>query len=178
MQPYQKIPGQMALRGEFVSLTLIMIILAGMILASIVMLSLNHYFYMRRRLTDLRLESINEVNWLLAQFLTNCITDRDYVPSEDFLHAFRAATSKTWALFSHATCRIFKQVEAMVEPNLGAPPGGKRDVDAFLQAQDAALRALYRETGLRVPRSLPSRSTAILSSSEHSTSESVSDSSQ
>jgi len=63
-----------------VTLTLVMTILAGMILVSIVMLSLNHYFYMRRRLTDVRLESIHEVNWLLAQYLTNWITDRDYVP--------------------------------------------------------------------------------------------------
>lgn len=156
------------------TLTLVMTILAGMILVSIVMLSLNHYFYMRRRLTDVRLESIHEVNWLLAQYLTNWITDRDYVPSEDFLHTFRAATSKTWALFSDSTCQILKQIEAMVDPNLGAPPGGKRDVDAFLQAQDAALRALYRETGLRVPRSLLSRSTAMVSSSERNPSEGVS----
>lgn len=156
------------------SLTLVMTILAGMILASIVMLSFNHYFYMRRRLTDLRLESIHEVNWLLAQFLTNCMADRDYVPSEDFLHTFRAATSKTWALFSDPTCQIFKRVEAMVEPNLGADPGGERDVAAFLQAQDAALRALYRETGLRVPRSLLPRSTAIASPGEHSPAERIS----
>ena len=156
------------------SLTLVMTILAGMILASIVMLTLNHYFYMRRRLTDLRLESIHEVNWLLAQYLTNWITDGDYVPSEDFLHTFRAATSKTWALFSDTTCQIFRRIEVMVDPNLGARPGGKRDVDAFLQAQDAVLRALYRETGLRVPRSFLPRSTAIVSSGESSPSESVS----
>jgi hypothetical protein len=151
-----------------------MAILAGMILASIVMLSLNHYFYMRRRLTDVRLESIHEVNWLLAQFLTNWITDRDYVPNEDFLQSFRAATSKTCALFSDTTFQIFKRIEAMVEPNLGARPGGERDVDAFLQAQDAALRALYRETGLRVPRSLSPRSTAMASSGERQPSESAS----
>ena len=151
-----------------------MAILTGMILASTVMLSLSHYFYMRRRLTDVRLESIHEVNWLLAQYLTNWITDRDYVPSEDFLHTFRAATSKTWALFSDTTCQTLKQIEAMVDPNLGASPGGKRDVTAFLQAQDAALRALYRETGLRVPRSLLSRSTAMVSSGERNPSEGVS----
>lgn len=154
------------------TLTLIMTIFAGMIVASIVMLSLNHYFYMRRRLADLRLESIHEVNWLLAQYLTNCLTDSDYVPREDFLQAFRAATSKTWALFSDATCQILRRVEAMVEPSLGAP-GGKRNVDAFLQAQDAALRALYRETGLRVPRSLLPRSTARAPSAEGSPSEGV-----
>jgi hypothetical protein len=153
---------------------LVMAILAGMILAITVMLSLNHYFYMRRRLTDVRLESIHEVNWLLAQYLTNWITDRDYVPGEDFLHTFRAATSKTWALFSDNTCQTLKQIEAMVDPNLGAPPGGKKDVDAFLQAQDAALRALYRETGLRVPRSLLSRSAAMVSSRERNPSEGAS----
>jgi len=157
-----------------VSLTLVMAILTGMILASTVMLSLSHYFYMRRRLTDVRLESIHEVNWLLAQYLTNWITDRDYVPSEDFLHTFRAATSKTWALFSDTTCQTLKQIEAMVDPNLGAPPKGRRDIDAFLQAQDAALRTLYRETGLRVPRSLLSRSTAMVSSGERNPSEGVS----
>ena len=155
-------------------LTLAMTILAGMILVIIAMLSLNYYFYMRRRLMDVRLESIHEVNWLLAQFLTNWISDREYVPSEDFLQTFRAATSKTWALFSDPTCQIFKRIEAMVDPNLGARPGGERDVNAFLQAQDAALRALYRETGLRVPRSLLPRSTAVVSSGERGPSEGVS----
>jgi hypothetical protein len=143
---------------------IVMIILAGMMLVSIVMLALNHYLYMHRRLTDVRLEAIHEVNWLLAQFLTNWTADRDYVPSEDFLQSFRAATSKTWALFSGDTCQILRRIEAMVDPNLGAHAGGTREVDAFLQAQDAALRALYRETGLRVPRSLLPRSTAMPSS--------------
>src|SRR5689334_21159272 len=97
---------------------LVMIIVVGMMLVSIVMLSLNHYFYMQRRLTDVRLESIHEVNWLLAQFLTNCTADRNYVPSEDFLQSFRAATSRTWALFSDTTCQILRRIEAMVDPNL------------------------------------------------------------
>jgi hypothetical protein len=143
-----------------------MIILAGMMLVTIVMLSLNHYFYMRRRLTDVRLEAVHEVNWLLAQFLTNCTVDRDYVPSEDFLQSFRAATSKTRALFSGTTCQIFRRIEAMVDPNLGARPGRTRDVDAFLQAQDGAIRALYREAGLGVPRSRLPRNEATLSSGE------------
>jgi hypothetical protein len=151
-----------------------MIFLGGMMLVSIVMLSLNHYFYMQRRLTDVRLESIHEINWLLAQFLTNWTVDRDYVPSEDFLQSFRAATSKTWALFSDPTCRMLGRIEAMVDPNLGAHPESARDVDAFLQAQDAALRALYRETGLRVPRSLLPRSTALPGSSERRHPEGVS----
>ena len=146
------------------SLTLIMIILAGMMLLSIVMLSLNHYFYMQRRLTDVRLESIHEINWLLAQFLTNCTADREYVPSEDFLQSFRAATSKTRALFSGTACEVLRRIEAMVDPNLGARPGRTRDVEAFLQAQDAVIRVLYREAGLRVPRSLPPGSTATPSS--------------
>jgi hypothetical protein len=157
-----------------VSLILVMIILGGMMLLSVVMLSLNHYFYMQRRLTDVRLESIHEVNWLLAQFLTNWTADKDYLPSEDFLQSFRAATSKTWALFSDTTCQTVSRIEAMVDPNLGAHPGDTRNVDGFLQAQDAALRALYRETGLRVPRSLLPRSTAIPSSGERRHSEGVS----
>ena len=107
----------------FLLLTLIMIILAGMMPVTIVMLSLNHYFYMQRRLTDVRLEAIHEVNWLLAQFLTNCTAERDYVPSENFLQSFRAATAKTRALFSGTTCQIFRRIEAMVDPNLGALPG-------------------------------------------------------
>jgi hypothetical protein len=134
-----------------------MTILAGMILVFIIMLGLNHYFYMRRRLTDLRLEAIHEVNWLLAQFLTNWLADRDYVASEDFLHTFRAATSKTWALFSDTSCQTFRRIEAMVEPALGRP-GDMRDANTFLEAQDAALRALYKEAGLKVPRSLQPRS--------------------
>jgi len=90
------------------------------------------------------------------------------VPSEDFLQTFRAATSKTWALFPDTTCQIFKRIEAMVDPNLGTRLGGERSVDDFLRAQDAALRALYRETGLRIPRSLLPRSTAVVSPGERS----------
>ena len=156
------------------SLVLVMIILAGMMLVAVVMLLLNHYFYMQRRLTDVRLESIHEVNWLLAQFLTNWTADRSYVPSEDFLQSFRAATSRTWALFSGTTCQTLRRVEAMVDPTLAAHPDSTREVDAFLQAQDAALRALYTEAGLRVPRSLLPRSTAMPSSDERSRSKSVS----
>lgn len=115
---------------------LVMTILAGMILASIVMLSLNYYFYMRRRLTDVRLEAIHEVNWLLAQFPTNCTAERDYVPSENFLQSFRAATAKTRALFSGTTCQIFRRIEAMArQPS--SMPGGKTTMRTFIGPHDS-----------------------------------------
>ncbi len=131
------------------------IMIGGAVLA-VLMLHLQHRYWMSKRLTELRLEAISQINWLLAQFLTNYMNDQGYVPSRDFLHSFRAATSKAQALFSDGTWQVFTHIERMVAPNLGTRPGdAPQDVTRFLEAQDAALRALYREVGLRIPEVPP-----------------------
>ncbi len=113
---------------------------------------LQHYFWRSHRLTELRLEAINQLAWLLAEFLTNYVADEGYAPSTEFLRSFRAATAKARALFSDETWQVFRKVAVMVGPNLGAPPGGGTgSVDGFLQMQNAGLRALYAEAGLKLP---------------------------
>jgi len=133
-----------------------MILAATAFLMLLVMPYLQHYIWRAHRLTDLRLEAINQVAWLLAEFLTNYISDEGYTPSREFLRSFRAAGAKARALFSDEAWRAFRKVEVMVGPNLGTPPEeGKGSVDHFIQLQDAALRALYAEAGLKLPGTIP-----------------------
>lgn len=130
----------------------IMILAATAFLMYVVMQYLQHYFWRSHRLTDLRLEAINQLAWLLAEFLTNYIADEDYTPSKEFLRSFRAAGAKARALFSDAAWQAFRRVEVMVGPSLGTPPGEEQgSVDHFIQLQGAALRAFYAETGLKLP---------------------------
>ncbi len=134
----------------------IMILSAAAFLMLLVMQYLQHSFWRSHRLTDLRLEAINQLAWLLAEFLTNYIADEGYTPSMEFLRSFRAAGAKGRALFSDEAWKAFRKVEVMVAPNLGTPHGeGKGSIDHFIQLQDGALRALYSETGLRVPSAIP-----------------------
>lgn len=134
-------------------LLLAMTVLAGLMLMVIVMLRLQQYFWTQRRLVDLRLEAIHELNWLLAQFLTNCIADAAYVPGRDFLHSLNAATSKARTLFSQRSLQALKAVEAVVGQAPGPPPSGDRraSIQQLIAMQEAALRALYQETGFRLP---------------------------
>ena len=130
----------------------LMILAATAFLMLLVMQYLQHYFWKSHRLTDLRLEAINQLAWLLAEFLTNYIADEGYAPSTEFLRSFRAAGAKARALYSGETWQALRKVEMMVGPNLGTPrEEGKGSVDHFLQLQDAALRALYAETGFKLP---------------------------
>jgi len=133
-------------------ITVLMIVAATTFVMLLVMQYLQHHFWRAHRLTDLRLEAINQLTWLLAEFLTNYIADDAYAPSTEFLRSFRAATAKAKALFSDETWQVVGKVEVMVAPNLGTAPGkGKESVDHFLQHQDAALRALYAEAGVGLP---------------------------
>lgn len=138
--------------AEAVYLLLAMTVLAGLMLMVIVMLRLQQYFWTQRRLVDLRLEAIHELNWLLAQFLTNCIADAAYVPGRDFLHSLNAATSKARTLFSQRSLQALQALEAVVGQAPGPPWGDRRaSIQQLIAMQDAALRALYQETGFRLP---------------------------
>ena len=65
-------------------ITVIMIVAATTFAMLLVMQYLQHHFWRSHRLTDLRLEAINQLTWLLAEFLTNYIADDDYAPSTEF----------------------------------------------------------------------------------------------
>jgi hypothetical protein len=135
-----------------VSFLPVMIVLAGLMFMAIVMLRLQHYYWMQRRLVDLRLDAIHELNWLLAQFLTNCVADSSYAPGNDFLHSWNAAAAKARTLFPERALQALERVHARIcrvpdDAADEAPAGAQQ----LMETQNAALRALYREAGLRAP---------------------------
>lgn len=134
------------------SLLGIMAVLAGLMLMAVVMLRLQQYYWAQRRLVELRLDAIHDLNWLLAQYLTNRIADPAYAPGNDFLHSWNAAAAKARALFSERALQALEQLQAHLrrvpEP---AAEAGQAGIRQFIEMQDAALRALYREAGFRPP---------------------------
>ncbi len=113
---------------------------------------LQHRFWKRQRLAELRFEATQEVNRLLADFISEYIAHEDdpqFRPSLEFFKTFQVETAHVQALFSAKTWDAFKEVEIMVGPRLGASGGGA--VDQFIRARDKALRAMYTEIGLELP---------------------------
>lgn len=100
------------------------------------------YFWGRQRLSEIRLAAIAEINNLVADFLTNYISNPKYHPADQFFASLMAASANIEALFSKKAFGIFKELEIMISPNLGPANGA---VDAVVRARDAALRALYQE---------------------------------
>lgn len=84
---------------------------------------LQHYFWKHQRRAELRLDVINEVNKLTADFIEGYIEaemdGRGFKPSVDFFKSFQAAAAKVKALFSERTFQAFKSMEVMIGPNLG-----------------------------------------------------------
>jgi len=130
----------------------IMVVLAGLMLMALVMLRLQHYYWTQHRLVELRLDAIHDLNWLLAQHLTNRIADPAYAPGNDFLHSWNAAAAKARTLFSGRALQELEQLQAHVRQT-PSPTADKEQVGIrqFIEMQDSALRALYREAGFRPP---------------------------
>jgi hypothetical protein len=103
---------------------------------------LQHHFWGKQRLSEIRLNAIKDMNSLLADFLTHYIDNSKFRPNNDFFASFMAASANIEALFSRKTFGVFKELEVMVGPNLGPAKGA---VDKVVQARDRALHALYEE---------------------------------
>lgn len=123
--------------------------------------SLQHKFWQRQRLAELRFQVVEKLNSMMADFLTNYLaqegrSDR-YVPSRDFFKELHVVNSMVAALFSTQTWDAFKRLEVKISPWLGGagPDASGRlhvgTVDEFIKARNEALRALYREIGLDLP---------------------------
>lgn len=114
---------------------------------------MQHYFWKRQRLAELRFDAIKEINELTAEFITGYIDARnnsaEFIPTQEFFQLFQAATAKVRVLFSIQAWEIFKNVEIMIArgSDLGPEPGA-RTVDDFIQARDATLHALYKEADI------------------------------
>jgi hypothetical protein len=118
---------------------------------------LQHHFWKYQRREELRLTVINDVNRLAAEFITKYIEaegsgDHNFKPSVQFFQSLQVVTAQVKVLFSAQTFQDFKNLEAMIGPNLG-PRSKQRGIDNFIQARDAALRSLYNEVGI-LPRKL------------------------
>ncbi len=85
---------------------------------------LQHYFWKRQRLAELRFEAVDKINWLMADFITEYIAHEQdpttWRPSPEFFKALQVATAQIRALFSDATRGVFKELEVMIGPRLGA----------------------------------------------------------
>jgi hypothetical protein len=130
-----------------------MVVFAGLMLMAIIMLALQQNFWTRRRFIELRLDAIHDLNWLLAEFLSNRITDPAYNPDQQFLHSWNAGTAKARSLFPDRAIQPLQQIDARIcRPREGAAGAGPPCVRELIELREAALRALYRETGFRSPR--------------------------
>lgn len=108
---------------------------------------LQHYFWTYQRMAELRLVTINEVNKLMAEFITNhIVANGNYRPTPDYFRLLAAAAAQVKAQFLDTTFQFFKRIEVMI-PGLD-PEKGKQTVEDFIEARDVALRALYKEAGL------------------------------
>jgi len=108
---------------------------------------LQHYFWKRQRLDDLRLDAINEFNRLAAEFLFEYSSaPQTYKPSAEWFKTFLALISNIKARFSEKAFSAFKTMEVLIGPGTpGLGPEGNKTISDFVEARDAALRALYAE---------------------------------
>jgi hypothetical protein len=111
-----------------------------------------------QRMSELRLRALERLNSLAAEFLHNYLKDPNFRPDDQVFRSLMVLTSDITILFSQQAFACFKELEVMIGQNLR--PTGKGNVDAFINAADAALRALYAEAMRAVLR----RSTASTSS--------------
>ncbi len=63
----------------------------------------------------------------------------------EWYESFSAAEAVVKALFAADTYRMFKNFENRIEPNLGTIDSPYPNVSAFIEARDAAVKALYGE---------------------------------
>lgn len=148
--------------------TLIPVLVGGLVgvLATLLTIyltpSLQHRFWQRQRLAELRFQVIDKLNWLMADFLANYLShegqaDR-YTPPQQFFRDLHVASSMIAALFSAQTWQAFKNLEVKISPWLGGagPDASGRlhvgTVEDFINARNQALRAPYGETGLGLSR--------------------------
>jgi hypothetical protein len=109
--------------------------------------SLQHYFWKRQRLAEMRIDTIDEFNRLAAEFLFGYSSAPNaYKPSADWFTAFLSVTAKIKAHFPQSVFDAFKAVDVLIGPGTpGLGPEGQGTIEDFMKARDAALRALYAE---------------------------------
>ncbi len=111
---------------------------------------LHHHFWRYQARDELRLAAIKEFNRLTADFIAGVLFDRmSYSPNKEWFAALNTAGGEIQVLFSKEAFMAVQAVDKMIRPGLG--PLGNKSTDEFVEARDAALRALYREV-IPLPR--------------------------
>lgn len=127
---------------------------AGALLAILLTPLLQHYFWSFQRLSELRFNATNEVNKLMAGYLTNCISEsmkrHAYDPDKEFYQSLMVVEAQIQTLFSAKAYTAFKELEKMIgshSTEAGFPQFGpsKMTVDDCVRAKEIMLRALYKE---------------------------------
>jgi hypothetical protein len=126
--------------------------LSGVVGALLVILltpGLQHHFWRRQRRAELMLRTVEAVNTLTARFIQQWIAangaKQEYRPTLEWYESFSATEGAVKCLFATDTYKMFKSLENRIEPDLGAIDSRYPNVNAFIEARDAALQALYSE---------------------------------
>jgi hypothetical protein len=105
---------------------------------------LQRHFWRKQRRDELKLAAINEFNRLTSEFIVGFLDAPDtHKPTAQWFTDFGVVGANIHALFSGQAAEALNKVTAMIGPRLG--PEGKQTSDDFINARNAALRALYQE---------------------------------
>ena len=122
--------------------------LFGSLLAIVATPTLQHHFWKRQRRAELKLKAAEVVTLLTSRFIQQWIAadgrKEKYKPALEWFEEFSAAEAAVKALFSESACRLFKDLERRIGPDLGVP-GPYPSVQNFIDARDAAVKSLYEE---------------------------------
>ena len=124
--------------------------LIGSLLAIFATPWLQHHFWKCQRRAEVKLRTVEIVNALTSQFIQQWIAtghaNAAYQSTLEWYEKFSAAEADVKALFGAETYKVFKNLENRVDPALGTDIANPiLNVNAFVQATDAAVKALYRE---------------------------------
>ncbi len=108
---------------------------------------IQHSFWKRQRSEELRLAAINDFNRLTNDFLAWELY-RHPISRPEWFAAMNTAAATIGVLFSHQAWLAVQAVDHMIKPGLVLDPTER---GKFVEARDAALRALYREV-IPLPR--------------------------
>lgn len=111
---------------------------------------LQHHFWKRQRRPEIKLEAIETIAALTSKFIQQWIAangaEQQYHPNLEWFEGFSAADAVVKALLEPETYEAFKNLEKRVDPELGTDIANRfLNVNAFIEARDKAMKALYRE---------------------------------
>jgi hypothetical protein len=123
--------------------------LLGSLLAIFATPVLQHHIWKRQRRAELKLKTIETVNRLIAAFIQQWIAangaKQEWRPALAWYEEFSAAEAAVKSLFGDDAYKAFKNLEKKIEPNLGTVDSPYPNVNAFIDARDAAIKELYSE---------------------------------